>query len=110
MKLPSFGDKSAAAKKPTARKANEPSTLAKMNQSTKKFFSNAKDAMMPWKEKKTVSTRPTGYGAERGAKSIARSKKQEEPKGNILTSWWKDKEPEPKRPKTVPEFISGDRP
>jgi hypothetical protein len=106
--LPGFGTDTA--KKPAARK-NEPSTLAKMNTSTKKFFSGAADVLTPWDNKKpATSKRPTGYGGGGSAKSVARGQKKEADKGNILTSWWKDKEPEPKRPKTVPDFISGERP
>lgn len=108
-KLPGFGTDSA--KKAPTHKKNEPSTLSKMNNSTKKFFAGAKDALTPWDNKKpAASKQPTGYGAAGGQKSLARGKKEEKDKGNILTSWWKDKEPEPKRPKTVPDFISGERP
>ena len=107
-KLPGFGTDNA--KKTTARKSSEPSALTKMNNSTKRFFAGAKDALTPWDNKKpAASKQPTGYGSAGGQKSLARAKKEED-KGNILTSWWKAKEPEPKRPKTVPDFISGERP
>ncbi|MEX2185583.1 MAG: hypothetical protein WD875_02270 [Pirellulales bacterium] len=108
LKLPGFGTDSA--KKPAARKSSEPSTLTKMNNSTKRFFSGAKDALTFGDDKKT-SSRPTGYGTGGSEKRVARSATAEkESKGNILTSWWKTAEPQPKRPKTVPDFISGDRP
>jgi hypothetical protein len=107
LKVPSFGDSSA--KKPTTRK-NEPSTLTKMNNGTKRFFSGAADALTPWDNKKPAAKKSaTGYGTG-SQKSLARGKQKEEDKGNILTSWWKDKEPEQKRPKTPSEFIAGERP
>ncbi len=109
-KLPGFGtDSSKSAKRPTTRKSSEPSTLTKMNNSTKKFFSNAKDAVTFGGDKKKTSTRPTGYGASGSEKSLSRGAKKES-SGNILTSWWKTEEPAPKRPRTVPDFISGERP
>jgi hypothetical protein len=108
-KLPGFGSDSKTAKKPAGKK--EPSTLTKMNNSTKSFFNKTADVLTPWdnNKKKPISKQPTGYGTGGGAKTTAKAKK-EEPKGNILTSWWKDKEPEPKRPKTVSDFIAGERP
>jgi hypothetical protein len=107
MKLPGFGSDSKTAKKPAGKKA--PSTLTKMNNSTKSFFHKTADVLTPWdNNKKPVAKRPTGYGTGGGAKTASRTKK-EEPKGNILTSWWKDKEPEPKRPKTVSDFVGGER-
>lgn len=111
MKLPGFGAKQSTASRKTAvKKSNEPSTLAKMGNSTKKFFSGAKDALTFGGDKKPASTRPTGYGASGGEKRIAREEKKE-PSGNILTSWWpKKEEPKPRRPKTVPDFIAGERP
>jgi len=106
-KMPGFGGDSA--KKPATRKS-EPSTLAKVNNSTKKFFTGAADALTPWDNKKPAAKKqPTGYGTG-SQKSLVRGKQKEQDKGNILTSWWKDKEPEQKRPKTVPDFISGERP
>jgi hypothetical protein len=106
-KLPGFGDSSA--KKPATRK-NEPSTLTKMNNSTKRFFSGAADALTPWDNKKPAARKsPTGYGTG-SQKSLVRGKQKEEDKGNILTSWWKDKEPEQKRPNTPSDFIAGERP
>jgi hypothetical protein len=113
MKLPGFGSDSKTATKKSAPRKQE-STLTKMNNSTKRFFSNAKDALTPG-SKKTVSTKPSGYGAGGSTKTTAKktSKKSadsDEDQGNILTSWWKSKDPEPKRPRSVPEFISGDRP
>jgi hypothetical protein len=110
LKLPGFGASGAkSASKPAARKSSEPSTLAKMNNSTKRFFAGAKDALTFGDDKKPAPPRPTGYGPGRSERRIA-GQDEKKPSGNILTSWWKKEEPQPKRPRTVPDFISGERP
>lgn len=72
-------------------KPTEPSTLAKLNEGTKDLFGKTKEVLMPWSsspKKKSRSTKKSSFS---------------------LTSWLTKKE-EPKRPRTVKDFIGQPRP
>ncbi|MHB8970999.1 MAG: hypothetical protein ACYC3X_11290 [Pirellulaceae bacterium] len=92
MSLPSLSSKSTAPKR-----KSEPSTLAKMNQSTKNFFGKTKDVLMPWSKS---SKKPSAsYG----------SNKKPAKKKSFLTSWMPEKKAE-KKTQTMGDFLGGKRP
>ncbi|MHB0955987.1 MAG: hypothetical protein ACYC0X_06350 [Pirellulaceae bacterium] len=92
MSLPGLSSKPAAPKR-----KSEPSTLAKMNQSTKDAFGKTKDVLMPWsKSSKKPASRST-------------STKKPAKKPSIFTSWMTPKE-KVKQPQTVTDFLKQDRP
>ena len=84
--MPTWGSRTQTPEPPR----KEPSTLAKLNQSTKDFYGKTKSVLMPW--------------SSSSKKSSSKSKKS----SSFLTSWLPKKEE--KKPKTLNDFLAQPRP
>ena len=106
-----FGSGSSTVKKPVAKSSAkaQPSTWSKLNNGTKKLFTNTKNALTPGGAKPTAKDKSASGFA--GSSTGSRKAKKEQPKGNVLTSWLKPVEPETaKKPKTPSDWVGGERP
>lgn len=86
----------------------QPSTLSKMTQGTKTFFSKTADAINPWDDK------PAPQQSITGSKSIftkqrQAAKKESKSSGVLPASWWGN-DKDDGRDKSVNEFLSRPRP
>jgi hypothetical protein len=95
--LPRISLPGASSKPAAAKRKSEPSTMAKVNKSTKDFFGKSKEVLMPW----TKSSKKTATHSSSSKKSA--------PKKSFLTSWMSPKKEE-KKPQTVTDFLKQDRP
>jgi hypothetical protein len=77
------------------RRSEPPSAWTRMAKGTKNFFVKTKDVLMPWTKDDKQRTN-------------ARSRTKSNKKPSILTSWLQKEEP--KRPRTVGDFLIKDRP
>jgi hypothetical protein len=88
----------ASSKPASTKRKSEPSTLAKVNKSTKDFFGKSKEVLMPWTKK------------PKKAPTHSSSSTKSAPKKSFLTSWMSPKKEEEKKPQTVTDFLKQDRP
>jgi hypothetical protein len=105
-KWPSLWTESSTTTMPRAKPAG-PSTLQKMNATTKSFFSKTADALNPWDDGPEPEPKLTGSRGFRRASGA-----NEEPTSSFLPSWsWLGGgEEEEKKPKTVNDFLMQPRP
>ena len=103
-KVPNLLPKSSTAK----RRKNQPSTMTKMTQGTKKFFSQTADALNPFDDKPVEQPKITGSNSifTQQRKAFEAEKKQNE---ISAASWWGGEKKDSK-PKSVNDFLSQPRP
>jgi len=96
---------------------HKPSTLEKLNYETKKFVSTStqktkdalrktKEAITPWKEPPPKPIRRSVTGLRKSTR--ANPKKEE--KKSIFSSWFLPEEPEPRRIRSVSDWMAQPRP
>ncbi len=100
--MPDWGAASHASRARTPKPRKKPSTMTKLNQSTKDFLGKTKDVLMPWSSSSKSSS-------SKKKKSRTRSTSRSKKKTSFLTSWLPKKEPKPK-PKTLKSFLGQRRP
>ena len=86
----------------------EPSMTQKISRGTKDFFAKSKQLVPAWMMPQTQdriakSTRSASDSADRVDKELRTARR------NILAPWRQD-EPAPMRPETIPDFLGQDRP
>jgi hypothetical protein len=87
-------------KSSSTKKSSQPSTLSKWNQNTKEFFGKTKDTLMPWSKSDTKKAAAHPVSTKKKAKAAEKTP--------WYKAWWPHEEP--KKPKTVSEFIGQERP
>ena len=102
-KLPSIW--SASEEKKVKRRSPEPSAWDKFSAGTKSMFQKTTDTLTFWDNDKNSrkSNAHDSVGHRYGVK------KREEEKKSIFSNWFSSEE-EPKKPKTVTEFLKQDKP
>ena len=102
-KLPSLWP--ASDQKKVTKRPTEPSTWDKFTAGTKSMFDKTTDALTFWDNDKSSGKSKT-HDSVRSRYGV---KKKEEEKKSFFSDWFSSKE-EPKRPKTVSEFLNQDKP
>ena len=82
---------------------NKPSTWNRVSNGTKNFFSKTKEVLTPWDN----SSKKTGNSSIRNRFGMTTKKKE---KSSSFFTGWLTKEEEPKRARTVSEWLSQPRP
>ena len=96
--LPSWGEKK-------ARRSSEPSTWNKITTGTKKFAGKTADVLTPWDTAAEKKAKNSSINDRFSFNKPARKKE----KKSLFASWLPKKE-EPKRPRSVAEFLKQPRP
>jgi hypothetical protein len=103
---PSGSGNAAARAKP--RQSNQPSTISKMTNGTKEFFSKTADTLTPWDNDKPKAPAGKVSGSNSfWSQSTSKTKKASD--GVAPASWWSG-EKKNEQPKTVGDFLSQPRP
>lgn len=101
-KLPSLWP--ASDQKKVTKRSTEPSTWDKFTAESKAAFNKTTDAITFWDNDKPAKKTHASVGSRYGVK------KKEEEKKSFFSNWFSGKDEEPKRPKTVSEFLNQDKP
>ena len=96
--LPSWGEKK-------SRRSSEPSTWNKFSNGTKSFVGKTTDVLTPWD---TAAEKKAKRSSNNQRLSFNKPARKEEKK-SFFASWLPEKE-EPKRPRSVAEFLKQPRP
>lgn len=87
-----------------SKPASEPSTWNKMSSGTRRAWTKTKDVLNPFDDAQDKPKDVTGYNTHFTQQA---SHRKEEKEGS---SWWPWTEEKPKRPQTVQDFLSQERP
>jgi hypothetical protein len=103
-KLPSLWP--ASDQKKVRKRPTQPSAWDKFTNETKSMFEKTTDAITFWDNDKPSGKSKT-HDSVRSRYGV---KKKEEEKKSFFPNWFSSKDEEPKRPKTVSEFLNQDKP
>jgi hypothetical protein len=103
-KLPSLWP--ASDQKKVTKRSTEPSAWDKFTKETKSMFEKTTDTLTFWDNDKPSGKSKT-HDSVRSRYGV---KKKEEEKKSFFSNWFSSQDEEPKRPKTVSEFLNQDKP